>query len=145
MEKIYYRINSPKIVDEIFEDEIIIINFDNGNYFSLRQSATNIWKGIKNGQSIEMILENLQAKYEVNEQEVRNSVLKMLDVFLKENLISSSNDIAKKNDIVIEKITTKTPFEPPVFEKFTDMNDLLLLDPVHDVDESGWPNVDPKE
>jgi hypothetical protein len=28
-----------------------------------------------------------------------------------------------------------------VFERFTDMGDLLLLDPVHDVeDEKGWPH-----
>ena len=26
-----------------------------------------------------------------------------------------------------------------MFERFTDMQDLLLLDPIHDVDETGWP------
>jgi hypothetical protein len=31
------------------------------------------------------------------------------------------------------------PFEPPVLEQYTDMQDLLLLDPIHEVDEQGWP------
>jgi len=33
----------------------------------------------------------------------------------------------------------KEPFERPVLEKFTDVQELLALDPVHDVDGSGWP------
>jgi len=28
-----------------------------------------------------------------------------------------------------------------VVEKYTDMQDLVLLDPVHEVDERGWPHV----
>jgi len=141
----YYLINSPKVVDEIFEDEIIVINFDNGDYFSLRQSATDVWKGIKNGQCLEMILENLQTKYEEDEQELRTAVSEMTDAFLKANLISPSSEVPEKNDIPIEEITEKIPFESPIFEKFTDMNDLLLLDPVHDVDEGGWPHVNPSD
>jgi hypothetical protein len=31
--------------------------------------------------------------------------------------------------------------EPPALEKFTDMQDLILLDPVHEVDERGWPHA----
>jgi len=31
----------------------------------------------------------------------------------------------------------------PRLEKFTDLQTLLLLDPIHDVDEQGWPRVAP--
>ena len=34
-------------------------------------------------------------------------------------------------------------FSPPVVEKYTDMQDLVLLDPVHEVDERGWPHAKP--
>ena len=30
-------------------------------------------------------------------------------------------------------------FAPPAFEKFTDMEELLLLDPIHEVGDTGWP------
>ena len=33
----------------------------------------------------------------------------------------------------------QTPFRTPVLSKFDDMNEMLLLDPVHDVAETGWP------
>jgi len=31
------------------------------------------------------------------------------------------------------------PFVLPVLERYTDMQELLLIDPIHDVDETGWP------
>jgi hypothetical protein len=30
-------------------------------------------------------------------------------------------------------------FELPAMEKYGDMQDLLLSDPIHEVDEAGWP------
>jgi hypothetical protein len=29
---------------------------------------------------------------------------------------------------------------PPALEKFTNMQDILLLDPIHDVSDMGWPH-----
>ena len=37
---------------------------------------------------------------------------------------------------------TVVPGEP-VLEKYTDMQELLLLDPIHDVEEAGWPKAKP--
>jgi hypothetical protein len=31
-------------------------------------------------------------------------------------------------------------FSRPILTKYTDMKELLLLDPIHEVDETGWPN-----
>ena len=39
--------------------------------------------------------------------------------------------------------TSQDDFTNPVLEKFTDMAELLLLDPIHEVDDSGWPNKPP--
>ena len=30
-------------------------------------------------------------------------------------------------------------YRTPVLSIYTDMQDLLLLDPIHDVDQAGWP------
>jgi hypothetical protein len=31
-----------------------------------------------------------------------------------------------------------------VLHRYTDMQDLIVLDPIHDVDETGWPNRRPE-
>ena len=33
----------------------------------------------------------------------------------------------------------RAAFVPPALTIYEDMADLLLLDPIHDVDEAGWP------
>jgi hypothetical protein len=32
-------------------------------------------------------------------------------------------------------------YQAPILEKFTDLATMLLLDPVHDVNEEGWPHL----
>ena len=36
-----------------------------------------------------------------------------------------------------------TPWSTPVLESHDDLQDLLLLDPVHEVTEAGWPHAAP--
>jgi len=142
MKNIFYRINGPIIVDEIFDDEIIVINFDNGNYFSLRQSSIPIWKGIKEGLGTVSILIDLEREYILSSEVAEETILEVINMFLAEGLISKNDIIKEENSTVAGKVfSEKIPFEVPLIEKFTDMNDLLLLDPVHDVDEKGWPHV----
>ena len=33
------------------------------------------------------------------------------------------------------------PFSMPILHKYTDLEALLLIDPVHDVTTQGWPNL----
>jgi hypothetical protein len=33
------------------------------------------------------------------------------------------------------------PWSTPTLTRFTDMQDLLVLDPVHEVDDRGWPHL----
>ena len=40
---------------------------------------------------------------------------------------------------------SKPDFQEPALQKYTDMEDLLLLDPIHEVDDTGWPNPKPDE
>jgi hypothetical protein len=47
-----------------------------------------------------------------------------------------------------EQITAKESkaiFNAPVLNKYTDMQDLLLLDPIHEVDATGWPSIKPPQ
>ena len=39
--------------------------------------------------------------------------------------------------------TQRPGFVPPSLHKYVDMQELLLLDPIHEVDETGWPSIKP--
>jgi hypothetical protein len=62
-----------------------------------------------------------------------------------EELIVSENgertEGIKEFNAQVQPGPEKPRFEPPILRTFEDMQDLLLLDPIHEVDEMGWPNA----
>jgi Coenzyme PQQ synthesis protein D (PqqD) len=140
-----YRVNRPKVIFEAFEDETVLINLDSGNYYSFSGSGALIWDRIVSGESIASVIEYLQERFRG-----RDGIASAVDDFVRElaeeNLISEDSGRAAKN-IKQERIEigTLTQFERPVLQKYSDMQDLLLLDPIHEVDETGWPHAPPPE
>ena len=43
--------------------------------------------------------------------------------------------------VAIAQDATPQAFDAPRLERYTDMQDLVLLDPVHQVDDTGWPRT----
>ena len=44
-----------------------------------------------------------------------------------------------------EASAEKRPFRAPSFQRFEDMQGFLLVDPIHEVDDTGWPHIKPGE
>lgn len=144
-----YTINRMKIIEETIDGEVIIINLDKGHYFSLNGTGTDIWKYIKLGTSISDISANIKASYSDPKNSIEHSINKLLKNLLEEELIIATDQ--SNNNIELNSISNidiendnKILFIEPVLEKYTDMEDLLLLDPIHDVDEQGWPKMPKK-
>jgi hypothetical protein len=70
------------------------------------------------------------------------SVDKFIQSLLEERLIMPASKMT--NEIATIAQTDPAPlcpFEPIKMEKFTDMAEALIFDPVHDFDNNGWPVV----
>ncbi len=138
----HFRVNSPSVIGEIIDGEAIIVNLDSGAYYSLRDTAGAIWGLIEKGADVDQIIRQFDAKVQNATTEIPKSIRAFLAELQTENLIVPSPDPISVLEI---DTTEKLLFQPPVLEKFTDMADLLLLDPIHEVDEmGGWPHADPK-
>ena len=143
-----FRISRPKVVYEKIDGEVIAINFDTGDYFSLNASAGEIWHYIENRASLSEIVEAMHRIYDGNGQDLESVVSGFIDILLKEGLIkpeesrtSNSPDHNAGKEIHPDK--AKAAFFPPQLSKYTDMQGLLLFDPIHEVDENGWPAKKP--
>ena len=134
-----YQINRPDVMMESFEGEVIIIHMKRGNYYSLRGSAPVIWDMIGQGCSLEKTGDDLAARYPAQEEEVRTSVRKLVEELIAEDLIAPLAAASTASDETFSKLKVDGPFAPPLLERYTDMQELLLLDPIHEVDETGWP------
>jgi len=138
-----FRINQPQVVHEAFDDEVVIVNLDTGNYYSLEGAGADIWREIEVGAGADEIVEATIRRYDGPSEEIRSAVRELLRDLEREELVSPGNvaDPAARDRSSSDEAATnqRPPFLKPVLTRFTDMQELLLLDPVHDVDETGWP------
>lgn len=136
-----WKINKPQVVHEVFDDEVVIVNLDNGNYYSLDQAGVDVWNLVESGASGEEIVASISQRYEGDTEAIQAAVIQLLDEFEREELMTASNSVQVQPLTVPEPSGTKPAFGTPALSRFTDMQDLLLLDPIHEVDAAGWPNA----
>ena len=137
-----YRVNSPQVISETVGGETIIVNLASGHYFSLQGSAVDVWQGIERGESAETIVLKLEQRYEAPDGEISAAVQKLLDDFVAaELLVAEANGAAGAPVALTQEAAERAPFVAPSFSTFTDMEDIILLDPVHEVDTRGWPHA----
>jgi hypothetical protein len=138
-----YRVNSPQVISETVGGETIIVNLASGHYFSLQGTAPDIWNGIERGDDAASIVHQLEQRYEATgDGEISAAVHKLLDDFVAAELVvpdGNGTDQATSPPPAVEG--DRTPFVAPGFATFTDMQDIILLDPVHEVDTRGWPHA----
>lgn len=139
-----FRINAPAVVSEAFEDEVVIIHLESGAYYSLDQSGAAIWHLLQQGFDLLELSNQLGTTYRAGPDEIARVVPQFIAELMQEQLIVPAGAADQlrndpfKTPVSIAR-TANPPFSRPTLTKFTDMQDLLLLDPIHDVDSSGWP------
>lgn len=125
--------NEPNVISEPMEGELVVINLESGCYYSLNRPAAKIWSCLNRGLSVEQIIAAQQGDG-LDETEVRDTIASFCG-FLEEEMLM----IASVSD-QDQPMCASDPYEKPVIEKFSDMQEMLLLDPIHEVSEMGWPN-----
>lgn len=140
-----FRVRNPQVVDDTIEGEVIVIDLESGTYYSLRDTSAEVWHCIKAGADEASIGDSLAERYEAPREEIASSVSRLLDELAAERLIEEAAEAAARAEPLGPPPAQngRVPFVAPVLEKHTDMQDLILLDPVHDVTEAGWPHTAP--
>jgi Coenzyme PQQ synthesis protein D (PqqD) len=146
-----FKINTASISHETIDGEVVMVNLNNGSYYSMDKTGAVIWNYIDMGMSIKQITEQIKNQYSGESSEIETSINELIIELQKEELILLSDSTNGKqtdsNNVSGNLETEKKDFEKPVLQKFTDMQDLLMLDPIHDLDEMGSPkkSTKPKE
>ena len=141
-----FRINEPNVIQETIEGEAVIVSLTTGNYYSLDKVGAHIWGNIEGRKTVGEIVESIFSQYSGDPKKISISVEQLINELIKEELVvaDSSNTgeaMTPSNTKQSEVQGNRVEFEVPVLKKYSDMQDLLLLDPIHEVDEAGWPNI----
>lgn len=130
-----FKIASSAVIYELLGDEIIVANLDSGAYYSLHNSAITIWQQLVAGWRFERIVKAFSDRYALDVASLKNALEAFIAFLCDENLFVASSETQESDS----ELFWAADYKAPVFEKYTDMKDLLLLDPIHEVDEQGWP------
>jgi hypothetical protein len=137
-----FRVNEPDVVYETFEGEVVVVNLDTGNYYSLSGTGPAIWTDLVGGFGIDEIAERIQSRYTGGSDAILAAIAAFTDRLVGEKLlIGAGSPAARVQSSLIETAANRAPFAPPLIENYEDMQDLLMLDPIHEVDTAGWPVV----
>lgn len=139
-----FRVNTPTVTHEIIDGEAVIINLDSGNYYSLVEEGSFIWSLVEKGASANELQNVILQNYQGDAHEIDRGVQELLVQLQQENLIVPVDGASEAPEVALSNNNHEKPlFNPPSLNKYSDMQELLLLDPIHDVDDAGWPKPNP--
>jgi len=119
------------VIHQTLDGEAVVINLNNGRYYALNPSGSLVWNALADGHSTAAM-----ARAFVPESSA--SIERFVDALVEQGLIHEISAAAA--DSPATPLSSITPFSEPRMEIYTDMERLLPLDPLHEVDERGWPN-----
>jgi Coenzyme PQQ synthesis protein D (PqqD) len=141
-----FRVNSPNVIHETIEGEVILIDLQTGTYYSLRDSGAAVWQAIERGAGEDGITADLRSRYEASDDQISAGVQELLAELEREGLIRrEGGEAGPAPGVASANGAVRLPFQAPLLEKHTDMQDLILLDPVHEVGAEGWPHPAPPD
>jgi hypothetical protein len=129
---------SPWVTHERLDDEVIAINLETGAYYALDDVAADCWIVSAGGATVDDLVGAVVDRYDVDESQARLDVAVFLDELLRENLLTADDGTATTPP-ALPPLAGKAAYVAPAVQKYDDLEDLLLLDPIHEVDEAGWP------
>jgi len=133
----YFRTDIPETASELFDGEVVIAHYGTGLYFSVSESGGLVWQAFRHGLSLEETAAWLAGHFTADaaaipaQVEAFAAALKAKDLLLEVPARERSGELPP---IVL------AAWQEPVVDSFDDLQELLLLDPVHDVTEAGWPH-----
>lgn len=132
-----YVVNAPRVIHETLDGEVVAIDLASGAYFSMRGSAAVAWDAIVAGLDTASVIDHVTATHAATDADIAADIDAFVaDLVERELVVAGSAETGQAPDH-----GTGLPYQPPSLETFTDMADVILLDPVHDVDATaGWPH-----
>lgn len=138
MSEARFRIG-PEIVHETVDGEVIAIDLANGSYYSLAGSGPVVWELLGRGVTEAEAAEALAARFDGDEGEIGKAVAKLFADLREHALILAVEEEEAPGPPPAVPSGERAPFEAPRLEPYDDMRDYFLLDPIHEVDTTGWP------
>src|ERR1017187_1474246 len=129
MTRMVLRLNRPKVICETFEDEVVAINLETGTYFGMCGTAKEVWSLIEGEVPVDGMVAHLAERYTKQPQEIAADLELFTNSLLAHGLVTSEPTGGGVPATALNGLAGS--WEAPKLTVYEDMQDLLLLDPIH--------------
>jgi hypothetical protein len=125
------RIASERVAHETVDGEVVILDPGRGLYYSVTGAGAVVWELFAAGRGGSAA--ELASHFDAEAALVAPALAAFLSDLEREGLLveGGAGDASPA--------ATRVAWAEPRLERFTDLQGLLILDPIHEVDEAGWP------
>jgi len=116
------------VAAKVIDGEAIIMNLTNGAYYSTDGVGGLIWEGIELGQPGDVIVDRIALRYGADAALVRADFDRLVAELLVEGLIIET-EVDSAPTAPAAGGRSGTAYSAPILNKYTEMADLLALDP----------------
>jgi hypothetical protein len=135
-----FSITGPDILADSIDGETLIINLIDGVYYSSDGVGDMVWRLVVDGYCVGQVVQAVCERYRGDLVAMRESVLAFIEELVANGLITERQGLAAPKALSANSADEMQPFVAPLLQRYTDYQDLLLLDPIHEVVASeGWP------
>ncbi|MBY0408354.1 MAG: PqqD family peptide modification chaperone [Rickettsiales bacterium] len=121
-------------MSEVIEGETIIIDMQTGTYFSTDGLGSALWAAAVAGQGRQALVDGASKAYPAAAEAGADTVA-FLDALVAAGLLVETPGAAGMGDVA----WPAGEYAKPQLHQHSDMQDLIMLDPIHEVDNVGWP------
>lgn len=129
------RMIKSNIVCEEMDGELLAIDDLTGTYVSVSGSGTWLWAMLAQGADAASLKQALPPAVHAD---VDQFIAAVEEAGL---MVDADTAAAPEPDTAEPDTAAPDPWVAPGFERFDDLQDLLLLDPIHEVADAGWPRA----
>ncbi len=139
-----FKLGGPNFAQDVIDGEAIIVNLEKGIYYSLDQAGALIWQSLSKGESDQEVLAELLGSYRGQVSEIECGLQDLVSELEREGILVADGDGPHQSPAAILRGAEGKPaFAKPNLQKYNDMEAILVLDPIHEVDMTGWPYAKP--
>ena len=134
-----YRVNSPHVIYENIDGELILVHMEKGAYYTTDEVGAALWDLIEARCTVSEMREALEAQFDAIPAEIEAGIESFLALLTAEGLVLREDAASDRVPHRRVPAIVKRPFRVPGLQSYRDMQDMLALDPIHDVEAAGWP------
>ena len=129
------------IVFENYEDEMVLLNLPQGVYFTLDRTSADCLLWLLGAPSAAAALEAIRERHAGDADEIASGLAQLAEQLAGAGLALARADGEAAQALDIGPAPPGSRYAPSRLERYDDIEDILKFDPVHEVNDTGWPNV----